>query len=88
MSLALNNWAQQKTYLVMFLKFFFFYIFFIKANVVNTHFDAIQIHLNCIDKSMQFKAGPGGSVGYAVQLETRRSRVQPPPRSATFFCGD
>ena len=27
----------------------------------------------------------GGSVGCAVRLETRRSRVQPPPRSATFF---
>ena len=23
-----------------------------------------------------------------VRLETRRSRVQPPPRSATFFRGD
>ena len=30
-------------------------------------------------------AGLGGSVGCAVRLETRRSRVQPPPRSATFF---
>ena len=29
--------------------------------------------------------GLGGSVGCAVRLETRRSRVQPPPRSATFF---
>ena len=26
--------------------------------------------------------------GCAVRLETRRSRVQPPTRSATFFCGD
>ena len=26
-------------------------------------------------------AGLGGSVGCAVRLETRRSRVQPPPRS-------
>ena len=33
-------------------------------------------------------AGLGGSVGCAVRLETRRSRVQPPPRSATFFCRD
>ena len=32
--------------------------------------------------------GLGGSVGCAVRLETRRSRVQPPPRSATFFRGD
>ena len=34
------------------------------------------------------KIGLGGSVGCAVRLETRRSRVQPPPRSATFFRGD
>ena len=34
------------------------------------------------------EAGLGGSVGCAVRLETRRSRVQPPPRSATFFHGD
>ena len=33
-------------------------------------------------------AGLGGSVGCAVRLETSRSRVQPPPRPATFFRGD
>ena len=33
-------------------------------------------------------SGLGGSVGCAVRLETRRSRVQPQPRLATFFCGD
>ena len=33
-------------------------------------------------------AGLGGSFGCAVWLETRRSRVQPLPRSATFFHGD
>ena len=33
-------------------------------------------------------AGLGGSVGCTVRLETRRSRVQPPSRSATFFRGD
>ena len=33
-------------------------------------------------------AGLGSSVGCAVRLETRRSRVQPPPRAATFFRGD
>ena len=32
----------------------------------------------------QEKGGLGGSVGCAVRLETRMSRVQPPPRSATF----
>ena len=34
------------------------------------------------------RGGLGGSVGCAVRLETRRSRVQPPPRLATFFRGD
>ena len=33
-------------------------------------------------------AGLGGSVGCAIRLETRRSWVQPPLRSATFFRGD
>ena len=37
-------------------------------------------HTSCV--------GLGGSVGCAVRLETRRSRVQPPPRLATFFRGD
>ena len=32
--------------------------------------------------------GLGGSFGCAVRLKTRRSRVQPPLRSATFFRGD
>ena len=34
------------------------------------------------------RAGLGGSVGCPIRLETRRSRVKPPPRSATFFHGD
>ena len=34
------------------------------------------------------RAGLGGSAGCAVRLETKRLRVQPPPRSATFFRGD
>ena len=38
--------------------------------------------------SKQNFAGLGGSVGCAVRLETKRSRVQPPPRSTTFFRGD
>ena len=33
---------------------------------------------------MHLYAGLGGSVGCTVRLETRRSRVQPPPRSATL----
>ena len=36
----------------------------------------------------KYSVSLGGSVGCAVRLETRRSRVQPPPRSATFFHGD
>ena len=42
----------------------------------------------CICLLIAYAAGLGGSVGYAVRLETRRSRVQPLPRSATFFRGD
>ena len=42
----------------------------------------------CAIISSSSLAGLGGSVGCAVRLETRRSRVQPPPRSATFFRGD
>ena len=41
--------------------------------------------------TLEFSAtifGLGGSVGCPVRLETRRSRVHPPPRSATFFRGD
>ena len=37
---------------------------------------------------LRHDTGLGGSVGCAVRLETRRSRVQPPPMSATFFHGD
>ena len=46
--------------------------------------------LSVTGKSMctNIVAGLGGSVGCVVRLETRRSRVQPPPRLATFFCGD
>ena len=40
------------------------------------------------NSSTSKRAGLGGSVGCAVRLEIRRSRVQPPPRSATFFHGD
>ena len=32
--------------------------------------------------------GLDGSVRCTIRLETRRSRIQPPPRSATFFRGD
>ena len=42
----------------------------------------------CVHLCVWGRAGLSGSVGCAVRLETRRSQVQPPPRSATFFRGD
>ena len=50
-----------------------FFLFFHKTVCCGTHWNYL---------------GWGGSVGCAVRLETRRLRVQPPPRSATFFRGD
>ena len=47
-----------------------------------------RVELHKASVTERFVAGLGGSVGCAVRLETRRSRVQPPPRSATFFRGD
>ena len=48
----------------------------------------VQFSLYSIGEQDIHCVGLGGSVGCAVRLETRRSRVQPPPRSATFFRGD
>ena len=45
--------------------------------------DKLHIHLLNV-----VVADLGGSVGCAVRLQTRKSQVQPPPRSATFFRGD
>ena len=42
----------------------------------------VKVYLICY---VNKPAGLGGSLGCAVRLETRMSRVQPPPRSATFF---
>ena len=50
--------------------------------------DPCQVRQHYFVEIKLFLAGLGGSVGCAVRLETRRSRVQPPPRSATFFRGD
>ena len=51
--------------------------------------DLVPYSKPCVGHNITPKpAGLGGSVGCAVQLETRRSRVQPPSRSATFFRGD
>ena len=44
--------------------------------------------LNILTYLLPTMAGLGGSFGCTVRLETRRSRVQPLPRSATFFLGD
>ena len=49
----------------------------------------VSISIFCIYICMYVcAAGLGGWVGCAVRLETRRSPVRPPPRSATFFRGD
>ena len=48
----------------------------------------LKIYGKCPKIAYNKVAGLGGSVGCAVRLETTRSRVQPPPRSATFFRGD
>ena len=55
------------------------------ARLHNTFGSILQIQGLQVQTSA---AGLGGSVGCAVRLETRRSRVQPPPSSATFFRGD
>ena len=56
----------------------------------SAQFDHSSLYMwgNFASFAIQTAAGLGGSVGCAVRLETRRSRVQPPPRSATFFRGD
>ena len=46
------------------------------------------VRLNTPMHPMTPGLGLGGSVVCAGRLETRRSGVQPPPRSATFFRGD
>ena len=56
-----------------------------KRGYPHTVFGPITAHTPI---SAQFFSGLGGSVGSAVRLETRRSWVQPPPRSATFFRRD
>ena len=56
---------------------------------INSLFENVFISSDGLPHLLQFIwAGLGGSVVCAVRLETRRSRVQPPPRSATFFRGD
>ena len=55
------------------------------TSVIILNYETVLIYNTMHPKPI---AGLGGSVGCAVRLETRRSRVQPPPRSATFFRGD
>ena len=56
----------------------------------NFCYSVLLLHIACwvLNTVSYILAGPGGSVGCAVQLETRRLWVQPLPRLATFFCGD
>ena len=84
--------------------FFFFFFFFFQKTPLTFHANYLQKKKNKknvikfssaeydhrVVKINEIMRGGllGGSVGCAVRLETRRSRVQPPPRSATFFRGD
>ena len=56
------------------------------------HCVVLSFHVFCFfllsQSSINIISGLDGSVGCAVRLETRRSWVQPLPRSATFFRGD
>ena len=54
----------------------------------NSSYNFLLISLELCTCFLHSLAGLSGSVGCAIGLETRRSRVQPPPRSATFFRGD
>ena len=74
---------------------FFFRKSKIRQNISPQIGPLIQTAKNCCRQIQVFysksRVSPiclGGSVGCAVRLETRRSQVQPPPRSATFFRGD
>ena len=63
----------------------------VKVNMTFRTASLLAILLFCVKviwPSQPNGAGLGGSVGCAIRLETRRSRVHPPPRSATFFRGD
>ena len=70
-------------YLFYLIYSFYLYIFFLFFFEVSLHYSRENILSVVVGKNLAI-----GSVGCAVRLETRRSRVQPPPRSATFFRGD
>ena len=78
-------WSGSKLFdtLRLFLKDFLEKVNFFKKNPQTT-----KKHAELPSMQRAKASGLGGSVGCAVRLETRRSRVQPPPRSATFFRGD
>ena len=59
-----------------------------KVKTFRNYTDEVSVAKKGTSTYLTQNAGLGGSVGCAVRLETRRSRVQPPPRSATFFRGD
>ena len=65
----------------------FICLFYLRRNSSPVFWSFRVKNTSLLHKSLK-RAGLGGSVGCAVRLETRRSRVQPPPRSATFFRGD
>ena len=67
---------------------FFLSCFFFSQPKILILFILPQKHVVSTHQITTVNVGLGGSVGCAVRLVTRRSRVQPPPRSATFFHGD
>ena len=65
------------------------YLSFPKSSKSWFYFQFNNTSITLLDewRTVQY-ASLGGSFGCAVQLKTRRSQVQPLPRSATFFHGD
>ena len=59
-----------------------------KVKTFRNYTDEVSVAKKGTSTYLTQNAGLSGSVGCAFRLETRRSRVQPPPRSATFFQGD
>ena len=71
------------------INYFMIWLVCMLVNVINQLYHGSALHIYVIMHSLMLvHAGLGGSVGCAVQLETRRSWIQPSPRTVTFFRGD
>ena len=71
-----------------FAKMFAYYGWYVQWHSFTSTCDMGNWTLALIREVKLTTAGLSGLVGCAVQMETRRSWVQPPLRSATFFHGD